>query len=95
MKKTDPFLEQINAYNQAHGGGVIIKCTKGGYSLFDEDNGSPIARLRPTGNEDEVEILWWSHRDKWESIGDFGGEIMPLSDALDFIAEDPYGCFWI
>jgi len=94
MKKIDPFLEQISAYNQAHGGGVVIQRSRGGYSLFDEDNGSPVARLRLTGKGDEVEVLWWSHRDKWESIGEFGGEIMPLSDALDFIAEDPYGCFW-
>jgi hypothetical protein len=94
MKKIDTILERINAFNQAHGGGVIIKHIRGGYSLFDEDDGSPVARLRPTGNADEVEILWWSHRDKWENIGEFGGVILPLSEALEYIAEDPDGCFW-
>jgi hypothetical protein len=94
MKEVDIFLERINAFNQANGGGVIIKCRRGGYSLFEEDSGSPVARLRPSGNGDEVEILWWSHRYKWESIGDFGGVILPLSEALEYIAEDPCGCFW-
>ena len=53
------------------------------------------ARLRPTGKGDDVEVLWWSHRDKWESIGDFGGIILSLDEALDYVAEDPMGCFWI
>ncbi len=95
MKQSDPLLERIEAYNKAQGGGVIIRRANKGYSLFVAEDGSPIARLRPSGSSDEVEILWWSHRDKWESIGEFGGEIMPLDDALKFIAEDPYGCLWI
>jgi hypothetical protein len=93
MKKPDPLLERIEAYNEVQGGGVIIRRASKGYSLFIESDGSPIARLRPTGNGDEVEILWWSHGDKWEQIGEFGGVILPLDEALDFVAEDPYGCF--
>ncbi|MFQ5401670.1 MAG: hypothetical protein ACE5E7_18990 [Anaerolineae bacterium] len=95
MKKSDPLLERIEAYNEAQGGGVLIRRASKGYSLFVEEDGSPIARLRPTGNGDEVEVLYWSHRERWESIGDFGGERMPLDEALDFVAEDPYGCLWI
>ena len=75
------------------GGGVIIRRAIKGYSLFIEEDGTPLARLRPTGNGDNVEVLWWSHREKWESIGDFGGEVFPLDDALNFVAEDPYGVF--
>ena len=59
-----------------------------GYSLFSAVTGAPIARLRPTGRGDEVEILWW-HRGRWGSIGDFGGLKMPLDKALDHIAKDP------
>lgn len=94
MKKPDTFWKSINAFNQANGGGVVIKHVRGGYSLFDEDSGSPVAKLRPTGNGDEMEILWYSHRDKWEPIGDFGGVQLPLLEALEYIAKDPQGCFW-
>jgi len=53
-----------------------------------------VARLRPTGQADKVEIMWWSHRDKWDQIGDFGPLVMPLGKALEFAAEDPEGIFW-
>lgn len=95
MKPADPFLQRIEAYNDAQGGGVIIRRVNKGYSLFVAEDGSPIARLRPTGKGDEVEVLWWSHHERWASIGEFGGEFMPLDEALDFIAQDPYGCFWL
>lgn len=95
MKGTDPFLARIESFNKANNMNVFVHRTKGGYSLFSEKYGSPIVRLRPTGNGDEVEVLWWSHRDKWEHIGDFGGVILPLEEALEYVAEDPLGCFWI
>jgi hypothetical protein len=95
MKKTtDNLLARIEAFNQEQGGGVVIQKAAKGYSLFREDSGKPIARLRPTGKGDQVEILWWSHRDKWEQIGDFGPMVMALDDALEYVAEDPMGCFW-
>ncbi len=65
-----------------------------GYSLFREDNGCPIARLRPFEKEDLVEISYWSHRGKWEQIGDMGPMTMPLEAALEYIAKDPVGIFW-
>jgi len=95
VKKMDPLLARIESFNQAHGGGIVIHHIRGGYSLFQEENGSQVARLRPTGKGDDVEILWWSHREKWEPIGDFGGVILPLDEALEYVAEDPLGCFWI
>lgn len=95
MQRSDPILKRIEAFNEANGGGVIIRRDKGGYFLFLEGDGSRVARLRPTGNADEVEILWWSHRDRWEAIGDFGRVILPLDEALEYIADDPLGCFWI
>ena len=95
MKESDLFLERIKAFNQEAGGGVSIRRSHRGYNLYQEDDGSPIARLCPTGKDDEVEILWRSHRDKWESVGEFGGVYLPLDKALEYIAEDPMGCFWI
>jgi hypothetical protein len=85
---------RIEAYNARRGGGVMVRKDAHGYSLFREADGAPIARLRPGKSADLMEILWWSHRERWESIGDFGGVWMPLEEALDYIANDPMGCFW-
>ena len=93
MKKIDPILERIEVFNRAKGGGVIIERSRGGYSFFSQRNGAPIARLRPTGKDDNVEVLWWSHRDRWESVGDFGGVILPLDEALEYVASN--SIFWI
>ena len=94
MKKADEILARIEAFNQVQGGGVLIQKATKDYSLFREDTGQPVARLRPTGRGDQVEVMWWSHRDKWDQIGDFGPLVMPLDEALEYIAEDPMGCFW-
>lgn len=94
MAKVDSILDCILGFNQKEGGGVAVRKAGRGYSLFREDNGRPIARLRPTGDGDRVEVMWWSHRGKWEEIGDFGPMVMPVNKALDYIARDPCGCFW-
>jgi len=93
-KTLDLTLGRIEAFNAAQGGGVVVRKIAHGYSLFREDNGAPIARLRPEKSGDLMEVLWWSYRERWESIGDFGGVRMPLEKALDYIARDPEGCFW-
>jgi hypothetical protein len=93
-KQSDDLLPRIEAFNEAKGGGVVIQKAAKGYSLFREDTGRPIARLRPTGKGDQVELMWWSHRDRWEQIGDFGPLVMPLDEALTCIAENRLGCFW-
>ena len=94
LLKSDAMLERIVAFNEAKGGGVLIEKRSKGYSLFREDNGRPIARLCPSGKSDLVELRWWSHRDKWEQIGDFGPMTMPLDEALTYISKDPMGIFW-
>ncbi len=94
MASPRPILARIEAFNKAKGGGVLIRKQSKGYSLFREDTGEPVARLRPTGKGDRVEIMWWSHRDKWDQIGDFGPMTMPLDEALKYIARDPMGIFW-
>jgi hypothetical protein len=93
-RKRDECLEWIEAFNEAKGGGVVIQKAAKGYSLFGEDNGRPVARLRLTGKGDRVEVLWWSHRDRWDQIGDFGPVVMPFDEALAYVAKDPVGCFW-
>jgi hypothetical protein len=91
MDQGDAMLERIRAFDRAQGGGVAVERAKGGYSLFSTATGAPIARLRPTGRGDEVEILWW-RRGRWATIGDFGGLTMPLDKALTHITREPL--FW-
>ena len=93
-KKTDDLLARIEAFNEEQGGGVLIRKAAKGYSLFRADNGKPIARFRPTGKGDQVEVMWRSHRDKWDQIGDFGPMVMSLDEALKFVAGNAIGCFW-
>lgn len=93
MTKTDNLLARIEAFNEEQGGGVLIRKAAKGYSLYRADNGRPIARLRPIGKGDQVEVMWWSHREKWDQIGDLGPLVMDLEEALDYIANDPMGCF--
>ena len=92
--KPDSMLDRIVAFNEAEGGGVLVQKQSKGYSLFREDNGRPVARLRPAGKGDLVEVMWWSHRDQWDQIGDFGPMVMPLDEALEYVAKDPIGIFW-
>ncbi len=91
MVKTDPMLERIRAFDRAHGGGVAIEPVRQGYSLFRAATRTPLARLRPTGQGDAVEILWWRWG-RWRSIGDFGGLTMSLDQALHHVANNPL--FW-
>jgi hypothetical protein len=95
VKKPDPPLVRIEAFAEQKRCGVIVRRAAGGYSLFREATGKPVTRLRPTGKGDSVEVMWWSHRDRWDEIGDFGPMVMPLDQALKYVAEDPMGCFWI
>ncbi|MBY0295440.1 MAG: hypothetical protein K2X71_05280 [Methylobacterium sp.] len=63
-----------------------------GYSLISERTGAPIARLRPTGEADRVQVLWWNGG-RWGASGPFGIATLPLDEALDYIASEPH--FWI
>jgi hypothetical protein len=93
-KKEDPILARMEAFNDANGGGVVIQTAVRGYSLFRADTGQPVARLRPTGTGDQVEVMWWGHRDRWDQIGDFGPMLVSLDETLNYVTTDPLGCFW-
>jgi hypothetical protein len=80
------------AFDRARGGGVIVRRSAGGYSLSSARTGGRIARLRPTGDGDKVEVLWWNGA-RWGASGPFGIPTMPLDQALDYIAAEP--AFWI
>ena len=65
---------------------------KGAYHLYLLATEAPIARLKPTGEDDEVRIAYWSHRRKWEDIDNMGGCVLPLDQALSQIATS--SLFW-
>ena len=86
---------RIEAFNEEQGGGVTVRKDAHGYTLLRQDSGAPIARLRPRESGDQFEVLYWSpFHERWRPIGDFGGMVLSLLDALEFIAEDPMDCFW-
>ena len=88
----DDTAARIEAFDDANGGGVGYYQDKGAYHLYLLETEAPIARLKPTGNGDELRLGYWSHRRKWEDVDDMGGVIIPLDEALAFIAN--VGIFW-
>ncbi len=88
---TDAMRERIEAYAWPRGGVEVVRANRG-YTLYSRRTGGSVARLRPTGQEDRVQVLW-RRRDRWATPGDFGPVILPLDAALDFVSSE--GFFWI
>lgn len=88
----DEIARRIAAFDQANGGGVGWYKDKGAYHLYLMTNEAPIARLKPTGTDDEFKIAYWSHRRKWEDSDDMGGCLLPLDQALNYVANS--SLFW-
>jgi hypothetical protein len=87
----DPaILQHIRACPFARGGRVQVRYRANGYSLFARRSGEPLARLRLTGEGDDVVLLYPSHRGGWEPPGDFGALAMPLELALEHLSSSPY-----
>ena len=86
----DPaLLERIRGCPFARGGRVLVRFRADGYSLTARRSGVPLARLRLTGQGDEVVLLYPSHRG-WEPPGDFGAVAMPLELALEHLSTNPH-----
>jgi hypothetical protein len=71
-------LKRIRGCPFARGGRVLVRFRANGYSLVARRSGVPLARLRLTGEGDDVVLLYPSHRGGWEPPGDFGAVAMPL-----------------
>jgi hypothetical protein len=85
----DPgILKRIRRCPFARGGTVRFRAN--GYSLYSRRSNLPLARLRLTGEADEVVVLYPSHRGGWQPPGDFGTIAMPLDQALETISTNPY-----
>ena len=91
MAGADAMRERIEAHSWPRGGVEVVRANRG-YTLYSRRTGGQVARLRPTGKSDDVQVLWW-RRDGWATPGDFGPVIMPLNEALDFVATESF--FWI
>lgn len=90
MPVSDCVLERINAHAWPRGGAQARR-VRDGYTLVSARTGAPVARLKPLPSSDRFEALWWRH-DAWGPAGPFGA-VLPLDDALAFIAAEP--AFWI
>jgi hypothetical protein len=89
--RTDVTRDRIAAYPFPRGGVEVVRANRG-YTLYSRRTDGPVARLRPTGEGDEVQVLWWRGT-AWAAPGDFGPVVMPLDQVLQFIATE--GFFWI
>ena len=91
MAGADAMRERIAAHPWPRGGVEILRANRG-YTLYSRRTGGRVARLRPTGKEDNVPVLG-CRREAWATPGDFGLLTLPLDEALDFVATE--GFFWI
>ena len=87
----DALRERITAYDFPRGGVEVVRANRG-YTLYSLRTGGSVARLRPTGKHDHVQILWW-RGPSWAAPGDFGPVILPLDQTLEFVATESF--FWI
>ena len=87
---SEPMRARIEAWPWPPGrGGVEVVRANRGYTLYSRRTGGPVARLRPTGKGDHVQVLWW-RRETWGNPGPFGREVMPLDEALEFVAAEGF-----
>ena len=94
MTRPDPYFARIEAFSLRKGGGVTVTLVQNGYNLYHTATDAPIARLNPTGSNDDMRIRFWSYRKRRQDVGDFGEIILPLEceQALEEIATN--GVFW-
>ncbi len=89
----DFIQSRIELFNDEHGGGVSVRKDARGYTLMREEDGIPVARLRPKG-QGLFELLYWNpFHERWRPVGSFG-TVLSLDESLEFIADEPLDWFW-
>jgi len=69
---TDPIIQRIETF-PCHRGALLAERRNRGYTLYDAASGQPIARFRPAGQDDRVEVLYWPLRkERWTRAGPLG-----------------------
>ncbi len=94
MTDPDPVMRRIEAFNRRIGGGVTVHKRRDGYTLTLTATQTPIARLRPEGSGDRMRLYYWSWRNRWKDVGDMGGLVLPLDEALEEIATTDIFWMW-
>jgi hypothetical protein len=89
--KPSAFRQRIEQHLDELGEDVICRKRNEAYNLLWADDETLLARLKPTGQGDEVEIFWWDGK-RWQGVDEFGC-VMPLREAIDFVFDDPVGLF--
>ena len=90
---TDDIVQRIERFRFPKGA-VVAERRNRGYTLHHALSGAPVARQRPTGRKGSVEVLYWSAlHERWAATGPFGRTILPIDDALHFIAQEDM--FWV
>jgi hypothetical protein len=78
---TDPIIQRIENFH-CRRGQLLAERRNRGYTLYRASSGALVARLRPTGQDDRVEVLYWSlWKERWSKTGPFGRTILPLDQA--------------
>ncbi len=90
---TDDIVRRIEHFRFPKGA-VVAERRNRGYTLCHARSGVPVARLRTVGRNDSFEVLYWSvWRERWAATGPFGRTVLPIDDALQFIAQEDI--FWV
>ena len=89
---TDEIIQRVERFRCPRGA-LVAERRNRGYTLYHVLSGAPVARLRPTERNDTVEVLYWSNwKERWATTGPFGRTILPIDEALQFIAHEDI--FW-
>jgi hypothetical protein len=92
LMRDDDIIRRIERYRFPRAPVAAVHRNRG-YTLLHADTGAPIARLRPVGPDDQMEILYRSAwKQHWAPTGPFGRTVVPLDEALDIIAYE--AIFW-
>jgi hypothetical protein len=90
---TDEDVIQFIENFKFRAGPVAVERRNRGFTIIHAETGVPIARLRPVGRDDLVEILYWSlWKERWVPFGPFGRSAARVEQATRIIAEA--SIFW-
>jgi hypothetical protein len=89
----DPIILRIERFRCSRGV-LFAERRNRGYTLYNANSGTPLARVPSVGTDGSFEVLYWSlWENRWASTGPFGRTVLPIDDALRFIAHEDI--FWV
>jgi hypothetical protein len=88
MTMTDDDIIRIIENFKFDVGPAAVERRNRGFTLIHAETGVPIARLRPIGRDDLVDILYWSlWKERWVPFGPFGRTTARVERAVRIISE--------